>query len=272
MKSLWIRLIEQRSLIESAGVHATAEFEAAEIKSLGLRLPEIFCVPNGVSWPAELLTLAAGPYAGVSRPYALFLSRIDPKKGLDRLIEAWRWVPDLPLLVAGNDEEGYQKKLEKLADEHRVRERVIFLGLVSDEHKWALYENAMMFILPSYSENFGNVVAEAMAMGCPVVVTAEVGLAKLVNESQSGVVSDGAPQKLAESVTALMRDASRRKLMGERGRLTARRYLSWEGVAVQMENLYLKICKSGGSRKLSGSTSDERIAPIASATRGDGVR
>jgi glycosyltransferase involved in cell wall biosynthesis len=242
VKSGWIRLIEQKTLLDSSGLHVTADAETVEIKALGLRLPEIFCVPNGVNWPARHSSLTDGPLSGVPKPYALFLSRIDWKKGLDRLIEAWKWVPDLTLLIAGNDEQGYQRKLEQLADDHQVRDRIRFLGPVSDEHKWALYENALMFVLPSYSENFGNVVAEAMAMGCPVVVTPEVGLANLVKESGSGVVTDGAPRPLAETIRSLLQDQPRRRLMGDRGRFTARRHLSCESSAIQMEAVYRRIC------------------------------
>ncbi len=242
VKSGWIRLIEQRTLLDSSGLHVTAEAETAEIRALGLRLPQIYCVPNGVSWPARHSSLADGPLSGVPRPYALFLSRIDWKKGLDRLIEAWKWVPDLTLLIAGNDEQAYQGKLEQLADYHQVRDRIHFLGPVSDEHKWALYENALMFVLPSYSENFGNVVAEAMAMGCPVIVTPEVGLANLVKESGSGVVTDGGPRPLADTIRSLLQDPQRRRMMGDRGRFTARRHLSCESSAIQMEAVYRRIC------------------------------
>ncbi len=249
VKSSWIRLIEQRTLVESSGLHVTAPAEAAEITALGLRLPEIFCVPNGVGWPAHHSRLEDGPWAAVSKPYALFLSRIDWKKGLDRLIEAWQWVPDLTLLIAGNDEQGYRKKLEQMTDDHQVRDRIRFLGPVSDEHKWALYENALMFVLPSYSENFGNVVAEAMAMGCPVVVTPEVGLADLVKESGSGVVTDGAPRILAQTISALLQDPARRRMMGDRGRFTARRRLSWESSAAQMEAIYMRICGRAESKR-----------------------
>jgi glycosyltransferase involved in cell wall biosynthesis len=241
LKSWWIRLIEQRSLLDSAGLHVTAESERAEITALKLRLPPMFCVPNGVSWPAQHSALSQGPLAGISKPYALFLSRIDWKKGLERLIEAWKWVPDLNLLIAGNDESGYRKKLERLIDEHLLRDRIQFLGPVADEHKWALYENALMFVLPSYSENFGNVVAEAMAMGCPVVVTPEVGLAGLVKDSGAGVVTDGAPRALAQTLRSLLQDAPRRRLMGERGKFTARRHLSWESSVAHMESIYFRI-------------------------------
>jgi glycosyltransferase involved in cell wall biosynthesis len=246
-KSAWIRLIEQRTLEESAGVHVTSELEAAEIKALGLRLPPLICVPNGVSWPEKYAPLPEVSWA--SEPYALFLSRIDWKKGLDRLIEAWKWVPDLTLIVAGNDEEGYRSKLEKLIDQHRVRSRIRFVGPIPDAQKWALYANAMMFVLPSYSENFGNVVAEAMAMGCPVVITPEVGLSSLVSQTGSGVVSDGTPRAFAQAVCSLLKDPSLRRQMSERGRRTARRDLSWPSAASRMEDRYLEICGQNAKRR-----------------------
>jgi glycosyltransferase involved in cell wall biosynthesis len=241
VKSAWIRLIEQRTIAESAALHVTAELEREEVEALGLCLPRIQCIANGVAWPAAHSHLSAGPYASLAQPYALFLSRIDPKKGLDRLIEAWKWVPDLKLVIAGNDENGYQRKLESIAHSFGIRHRVEFVGNVADEHKWALYERAMMFILPSYSENFGNVVAEAMAMGCPVIVTPEVGLARLVRASESGLVTDGAPRALANAIRSLLQDPATRRLMGEKGRLTAQRDLSWQSAAQHMQRLYWDI-------------------------------
>jgi glycosyltransferase involved in cell wall biosynthesis len=251
VKTAWIRLIEQKTLRAAAGVHVTTDLEAEEIRTLGLQLPEIFCVPNSVSWPAKHSPLSEGPFAQIPRPYVLFLSRIDWKKGLDRLIEAWKWVPDLLLVIAGNDEDGYRRKLEGIAAEHRVVDRVRFVGPVTDEHKWALYENALLFALPSYSENFGNVVAEAMAMGCPVVVTREVGLAHLVEQSGSGVVAEGEPRRFAHAINALHRDPARRQAMGAQGRLTALRHLSSESVADRFESIYREIMTRGGSRRRS---------------------
>ena len=94
MKTAWIRLIERRTLRESAALHATAELERTEIESLGLGTAPIQCVPNGVGWPEPHADFADGPLAGTTGQYALFLSRIDGKKGLDRLLNAWN-VEDL---------------------------------------------------------------------------------------------------------------------------------------------------------------------------------
>jgi glycosyltransferase involved in cell wall biosynthesis len=241
VKSAWVRLIEERTLRDSAAVHVTSSLEGEEIRSLGLHVPRLCCVPNGVNGATGYSRLQNGPFAHLPHPYALFLSRISWKKGLDRLIKSWKWVPDLILVIAGNDEEDYLPELEALAEREGVKDRLLFIGAVRDEHKWALYESATMFILPSYSENFGNVVAEAMAVGCPVVVTKEVGLASLVLETGAGVVADGEPPLLAKAINELHGDEIRRRRLGLAGRQAVRDRLSWGAVAAQLDAVYRSV-------------------------------
>jgi glycosyltransferase involved in cell wall biosynthesis len=241
VKSAWISLIERRTLARASALHVTADLEGQDITALKLDLSRLLCVPNGVSWPDQHLAFDPGKFPQITGPYALYLGRINWKKGLDRLIRAWQWVPDLPLIIAGNDDEGYQKELEALARTVGVTSRVSFIGPVSDENKWAIYENAEMFVLPSYSENFGNVVAEAMAMGCPVLITPEVGLASLVRDSGAGLVIDGAPRAVADAVQSVLMDSVKRRNMSERGRAAARS-LSWKSVAGDMQDAYYRIC------------------------------
>jgi glycosyltransferase involved in cell wall biosynthesis len=241
VKTAWINLVEKTTFAQAAGVQVTAELERDELLALGWRLPEVSWIPNGVDAPLAHLPRSAGPFADLPAKYALFLSRISWKKGLDRLITAWQWVPDIPLVIAGNDDEGYQPKLEALAAGLGLSHRVVFVGAASDEHKWALFEDAELFVLPSYSENFGNVVAEAMAMGCPVLVSPEVGIAALVNDVGAGVVCDCSPEQLAQTIRVLLADSSALREMGARGREAVRTTLSWAGVAEQAENLYRRI-------------------------------
>lgn len=241
VKTAWINLVERKTLADAAAVHVTAELEGTELQALNLPSQRIVWIPNGVEWPAQHAPLAAGPFANLPERYVLFLSRLSWKKGLDRLITAWQWVPDIPLIIAGNDDEGYRPQLEALARRTGVADRVIFLGPVDDRHKWAVYERAQLFVLPSYSENFGNVVAEAMAMGCPVAVTPEVGIASLVRAVGAGIVASGTPNEFAAAVRALLADPPQRSEMGRRGTETALTTLSWDGVASQTEQLYRSV-------------------------------
>jgi glycosyltransferase involved in cell wall biosynthesis len=240
-KTAWIQLFERTTLAQATAIHVTAEVEGNELRALRLPARRIVCIPNGVEWPREHESLEVGPYSHLPERYVLFLSRINWKKGLDRLITAWQSIPDMQLVIAGNDDEGYQPKLLELARTLGVADRVIFLGPVRDAHKWALYERAEMFVLPSYSENFGNVVAEAMAMACPVVVTREVGIAPLVEAAGAGAVTDGAPEKLAATIQELLLDPRRRREMGQRGAEVARTQLSWSGVVDSTEALYREM-------------------------------
>src|SRR6185503_11932295 len=119
-----------------------------------------------------------------------------------------------------------------------VRERVAFVGPVYGDDKAALLQHALLLVLPSYSENFGNVVLESMAAGRPVVVTPEVGAADLVRESGAGAVLDGSPAALGEGIRRLIVDPAGLDRMGQRGRDYVRHKYSWGTVALQMEEAY----------------------------------
>jgi len=241
VKTAWINLVERTTLARAAALHVTADLEGEEIRSLRLPMPEVVRqVPNGIDWPTQHVPLSETPFASLPPRYALFLSRISWKKGLDRLITAWQRVPDLPLVIAGNDDEAYTPRLQRLAYSLGLAQRIVFTGPVSDDHKWALYERADLFLLPSFSENFGMVVAEAMYMGCPVVLTPEVGLARAVASAGAGVVTSNNPATLAMAVNDLLADEERRREMGRCGAEAARRLFSWNRVIEQMESLYLR--------------------------------
>jgi len=242
-KNAWIRLIERGNLEHAAAVHATSRIEADELARFAMDLPPIRVVPNGLdSTPAfesagpctaEIERLTMGPR------YLLFIGRINWKKGLDRLISAMALLPELHLLIAGNDEEDYQPALETLAKQNGVAHRIRFVGPAYGTDKLVLLNRATALVLPSYSENFGNVVLEAMSAGCPVVVTPEVGAADIVRESDAGLVLDGDPDRLAKGIANLVADPDRLKEMARRGVHAVSARYSWDAVAGDMERLYL---------------------------------
>ena len=130
--------------------------------------------------------------------------------------------------------------LELLARRYGVQDRVIFAGPVYGGDKASLIERARALVLPSYSENFGNVVLEAMALERPVVVTADVGVSDLVRESGCGIVIDGGAEQLGNADRAPGGDTNTGNEMGKRGSAAAARY-SWNSVAAQMEALYESV-------------------------------
>jgi glycosyltransferase involved in cell wall biosynthesis len=234
-KRAWMLLAERRTLARAAALHVTSALEADEAARLGLPLPPVFTVPNGVDVPQE---------GGEPRePFLLFLGRVSWKKGLDRLIPALARCPGVELKIAGNDEEGLRPELERLAGEAGVAGRVRFLGPVAGEEKASLLRRAAVLVLPSRSENFGNAVLEAMAAGCPVAVTPEVGLAATVRETGAGLVVDGDPVRLGEALRDLLADAARREEMGCRGARAAADRFGWPAVAREMETTYRRLAK-----------------------------
>ncbi|HTL70105.1 MAG TPA: glycosyltransferase [Candidatus Eisenbacteria bacterium] len=217
VKSAWIRWVERRNLETAAAIHATSSLEKKELEAFGFRLPPVFVVPNAVEEEesgGEIPDVLDG-LGG--RPVILFLGRINWKKGLDRLIPAMASVPQAELVIAGNDEEGYGDSMRRLADQKGVGLRVRFAGEVRGPRKWALLRAAAVLALPSYGENFGNVVLEAMSVGCPVIVSEEVGAADVVRESGAGRVVSGGAEELGRELAALLRDEALRRETGRRG-------------------------------------------------------
>lgn len=241
LKSAWIGLFEGRNIERAAAVHFTSQVEADEMQRLGLKCRRSAIIPNGVDLVDASSPQSADDIAwlqSLPQPFILYLGRLNWKKGLDRLISAMTLVDCIDLVIAGNDDEDCRQSLEALAHKLGVTQKIKFIGPVSGARKWALLRQAHMLLLPSYSENFGMVVLEAMAVGCPVVVTAEVGLAAAVHASGAGLVVEGNPEKLATAITLLEQDGSRRKQMGDAGRKTAAEQFSWASVAAKMESLY----------------------------------
>ena len=124
----------------------------------------------------------------------LFLSRIHPKKGVDLLIEAFAAVahaePRLQLVIAGPDQVGWQAALQQRAAALGIAERITWPGMLSGELKWGAFRCAELFCLPSHQENFGIVVAEALACRLPVAIAEPVNISAEVAAAGAGLVHD----------------------------------------------------------------------------------
>ena len=244
-KTVWIKLFERYNLEQAAAIHVTTTVEKRECERFGFRLPPISIVPNGINVNdftnnSERISNCIKNLLD-KQPMVLFLSRISWKKGLDRLIPALSHVPEAHLVIAGNDEENYTPFLISLANQYGVKQRVTFSGPVRNGDKKALLKAAKVFTLPSHSENFGNVVLEALAVGCPVVVTPQVGLADVVTKCGAGLVVEGEPENIARAIQQILVDSKTRAEMGKNGRKTVKERYTWNSVATQMEQVYQKI-------------------------------
>lgn len=231
----WI--LRQASLL-----HATSKQEAETLRDLGLRTP-IAVIPNGVFLPDQG---KQHPNEGEGRQ-ALFLSRLHPKKGLTTLIDAWARVrPDRwKLVVAGPAEGDYRREVEARVERHEIEGMVTFLGPVDDREKWNLYRKSDLFILPTFSENFGMVVAEALACGVPVITTTGAPW-QVLEERSCGWWVKPTVDEIAEALQDAVQRSDRERLkMGTRGRALVEDQFSWAGVAESMIASYRWLLEDG---------------------------
>jgi glycosyltransferase involved in cell wall biosynthesis len=240
-KTLWVALIERRTLERASGIQVTSRQELNEFKTFRFRGPEPFLIPHGLDLPPEPPVSGPPDPPPGRRARIVFLGRISWEKGLDRLVPALRHVPDVELVLAGNDDAGWSKRLGELARTGGLLDRIDFVGPVQGETKRRLLAEAALLVLPSYSENFGMAALEAMAAARPVVVTPEVGLAEIVEQSDSGIVVDGAPDRLGPAIDRLLREPEQLRAMGENGRRTVEQRLTWDRVAAEMLRKYEEI-------------------------------
>jgi glycosyltransferase involved in cell wall biosynthesis len=242
-KMLWIRAIERRTFAQAAAIHFTADSERDDARRMSMPLPDSFVVPNGIDLPSI-------PTAARLPGTLLCLGRINWKKGLDHLIDAMPHVPGANVIIAGNDEEELTPKLRAQAERNGVSGRIEFRGPVTGAAKDGLLQTSTALVLPSHSENFGNVVLEAMAAAMPVIVTPEVGLAEDVKRFRAGLVTSNAPEALAEAIRTMLGDSALRAEMGGRGRQLVEERFTWDHVTAQMEEQYERISARARAARL----------------------
>ncbi len=229
-------LYQRRDLHRAAMLHATASSEAAQFRRLGLRQP-IVVLPNGVDLPTTMPPRAVNP---TGRRRALFLSRIHPKKGLIELVQAWsRLRPQgWEMVIAGTDEGGHEAEVRRAVDAVGLRAEFVFPGAFSDEAKWALYRSAELFVLPTHSENFGVVVAEAMAAGLPVITTHGAPWALLEEQRCGWWIPDDAEGLQKALADALDRPPDHLAAMGSRGAAAVTECFRWDRIGSRMAQAY----------------------------------
>jgi len=240
-KSAWIHLIERANVERAAALHLTSQLEQAEVKRFGWRLPHLAVIPNAIDDPLSQNGKTASDVEAITsqRPLVLFLGRLSWKKGLDRLLRAFACTQTGTLAIVGTDDENFAPYLVKIAADLQISDRVRILPrTVIGAEKERLFTAAQLFVLPSYSENFGNTVLEAMRRGVPVVVTPEVGAADIVRTSGAGLVVTGDPGPLSSAIRRLTADLNLARSMGEAGRRYVAAHFTWQHIAAQMEDLY----------------------------------
>jgi len=266
-KRLYESLFERRNLTAAAAVHFTSPEEMRLAESSGLRFRGLIA-PLGVEFesaPADWEHIVCAKWPELAgKEVLLFLSRLNFKKGLDILAYAfgrmYRRRKDLQLVIAGPDNDGYGRSVRKWLSAEGCLSSVTFTGMVQGTIKASLLKRARLFVLPSYTENFGIAVVEAMAAGLPVVISTKVNIWRQVKEAGAGLVVDTDPSEVADAVMSLVANPPMARQLGCRGYRLARDHFSWEAAGEHLLELYRTAARFSGSpvlrqRRLASSNS-----------------
>jgi len=252
-KFVYFQLFEKKNIEHAAAIHCTTHYEVEEIKHLmpyakfkiiplgtklflGSAIPDM--AGNGSSSFEQLLERE-------SRKKILFLSRLDPKKGVENLIRSIAILKqkysDFVLIMAGTAAADYVERIKNLAQSLGVSSNILFTGFLNGRDRILALKAAKIFVLPSYDENFGIAVIEAMAYELPVVITKNVGLFESVEEFRAGIVTSPEPSQLAATLEVLLIDQALSREMGGNGKRLVDSHYRWEKIAPQINNLYCEI-------------------------------
>ncbi len=226
-KSVYIKLIERRNLINAAAIHFTVEVEKEEYLKSKLPLKKSLIIPNMFD-PKEFKGGQKGNSfrekfkIPLDKEIILFLGRINWKKGLDTLIPAFKEVTikksNVILVIAGMDDDGYRQIVEKMVLENELVDKVVFTGMLLGGDRESAIRCSKVFVLPSYSENFGMAVVEAMSLGLPVIISKEVGLSLEVKRFGAGLVIEKNKTELAGAILKILEDKKVADSLIERGK------------------------------------------------------
>jgi glycosyltransferase involved in cell wall biosynthesis len=242
-KAIFDLWFQNRVLAGAAAIHYTAEEEMHLARPFAQGAPGVV-IPNGLD-PADYADLppkgsfrARHPEIG-DRRILLFLSRINFKKGLDILARAVGRLADkdLHLVIAGPDG-GYLAETRRFVAEAGIAARTTFTGMLAGQEKLAAFVDASLFLLPSYSENFGIAVVEAMACGLPVLISERVNIWREVVADGAGLAVPCDPIAFADRITAMLADPTALVARGAAGRAAVARRYDWANIALRLEQVY----------------------------------
>jgi len=246
LKRLSLALIESRILLNAAAVHFTAEAERLEAEALGVPLRGVVIplgIEPGVPGDAAIFLERFPDLKNCRR--LLFLSRLDPKKNVEGLMRAFSLcsdtLPDLRLVIAGDGGAAYVTGLKALANELGLTDRLVWAGYVAGKQKAAAFAAAHVFVLPSFSENFGIAAAEALMAGLPCVLGKGVAIAGEVAEARAGFAVEPDAASVAQKLSMLLSDETLRESMAVRAAALARDNYSVAAMGECLARLYESI-------------------------------
>lgn len=245
-KTIYLKLRLRKDLDHASTVHYTTQEEKRQAAPLLLKAPAIV-----ESLGLDLTEFADLPPAGSFRnrhpsigkhEIVLFMSRLHPKKGLDLLIPAFAaFQSDAYLVIAGPDEGGYEQTVRRLVEQHGLAGRVIFTGMLRGRERIAALADADVFVLPSYQENFGIVVPEALASGTPIVLSDQVNFSEFLVDCPFATVIPCDVGRLATALAEWMNDPTRRADGGEAARTWTLSRFDSKAIAMRWASHYATL-------------------------------
>lgn len=232
---------QRRDLDSAVAICVTSMQEAEDVRSKGCSQP-IAVIPHGVNVQAPRADTAS---AGTKT--ALFLGRIHPIKGLLSLVEAWAAVRPVgwQVIVAGPDEDGYRSVVAAAVQQAGLGDTFKFAGAAYGQARDELYAGANLFVLPSFSENFGMAIAEALASGLPVITTKGTPWEVIARQGCGWWVDATVPALASAIREATSIPVGELQAMGSRGHILVRDDFGWSGVVSKLVALYAWALGSG---------------------------
>jgi len=245
-KRLFLRFGGRKMLHHASVVHCTAQAEATQVvklipKSTLAVIPLVFDPTEFLDPPPTSDPDKYWPPREKERPVILYLSRLHPKKGVDRLIRAAALISathNARFIIAGSGDTDYVRQLRSLTEELQLGSTIDFVGYVEGDRKTALYRVADVFVLPSSQENFGLVFPEAMACGAPVITTKGVDIWPELEDSGGAMIIKEDVVSIAKAIDHLLVDPEKRSAMGAAGRAWVESTYSGDAVANRYVDLY----------------------------------
>jgi glycosyltransferase involved in cell wall biosynthesis len=249
VKRLSLRWMERRILRDAAAIHFTAEpeqREAAEaVGNVVAGKSFVIPIPLEVKEEGNKTNFLQKFPAAAGKEVILFLSRLDQKKGLELLLRAFAWVkrdePNAFLVVAGDGDGRYVESLRAEADRLGIATDMVWTGFLGPREKANAYAAASLFVLPSYSENFGIAAAEAMAAGVALVVSDRVALSESVKKAEAGTVVSCETEDLAKAIQQLLRSSALRNRYAANARMLVESQFASQAVGNALLSLYKNI-------------------------------
>lgn len=235
LKRIWEIICNRLLSPDRCVLHATSKDEAEESQRR-ITLAPIEIVGNGVDIPSGIPNRSWIP-GGALR--LLFIGRLHPKKGIENLFQALKILDErVSLTVCGAGESDYESSLRAMANDLGLAQRVYFSAHVEGETKSRAFWDADICVVPSYTENFGMVVAEALAHGVPVIASRGTPWNGLT-QRQCGLWVGNDPASLVKAI-AEMRSRNLSQ-MGENGRQWMEESFSWKASAECMYAVYSRL-------------------------------